>query len=309
MSSIVVVGSMNVDYVMDVDHMPVAGETILSSGFSIIPGGKGANQAFALGRMGAQVTMLGMVGNDQNGAIELDSLSNAGVCLSHVGRADQPTGLALIPIDRSGENMIIVIPGANNAVTPAYIDAHRDVILQSDIVLLQLEIPMETVIHTARLAKEAGKIVILDPAPASGPLPGALLKNLDYIKPNVLELAVISGCAQGIPLDVEAACARLLHQGVGCVLASLGDRGVFISGKGAPPTTIPARAVSAVDTTAAGDSFIAAVAFALAGGKEIVEAVRFANDVAAIVVQRRGAQTSIPTRAEIEALYAAGGAL
>lgn len=301
MKKIVVIGSLNVDYVLQVDHMPALGETLLSQKFSIIPGGKGANQAFALGSMGADVAMLGAVGQDDNGSVELASLAGVGVDVSRIKKSSEAaTGMAIIPVNAEGENSIIVVQGANALVTPAYIDSCKDMLEAADFVLLQLEIPLETVVHAATLAKSLGKTVILDPAPAPDALPDALLRCVDYLKPNEIELAMLTG----IEDHLEEACDALLDRGVGCVLASLGSEGAFVRSREGLSRSFPAPKVKAVDTTAAGDTFTAAVAYALARNSGIEKAIPFAAKAAALAVQRWGAQSSVPNGEESRALWA-----
>ena len=306
MKKIVVIGSLNVDYVIDVHHIPTAGETILSKELQIVPGGKGANQACALARMGADVTMLGLVGNDGNGTIELESLRAAGVDISHVERVPQATGLAVVAVNKEGNNSIIVVQGANAVVSREYIDAKIDVIKAADIVLMQLEIPLDTVLHAARIAKEYGKTVILDPAPAPEQLPQQLLAYADVVKPNEIELAMLTGM-QNAKDDPRPACELLRQCGVGTVVASLGSQGAFVLSDEIDGELFPSEKTTVVDTTAAGDSFTAAVAYALSRGQNMRNAVRFANRVGAVVVSRRGAQSSIPTPEEIERLWSECG--
>lgn len=301
MNKIVVVGSLNVDYVFELDHMPAVGETILAKNFQMVPGGKGANQAFTLGRMGADVSMLGAVGQDENARFELNSLESVGVDTSHIARLEAATGMAMIPVNGNGDNSIIVVQGANALVTPGYIDSNLAVLQKAEIVLLQLEIPLETVLHTAKLAKSLGKTVILDPAPAPDTLPGELYRCVDYLKPNEIELAMLTGLTDHF--DLQAACDRLLQQGVGCVLASLGPKGVYVGLPEGRSRLLAVQAVPVVDTTAAGDSFTAAIAYALANGRDIVDAATFANQIASVVVQRKGAQSSIPTGREVADIW------
>ena len=300
MKKIVVVGSLNVDYVVDVRHMPAVGETVLAENFSITPGGKGANQAFALGRMGADVVMLGAVGKDANGDFEVESLKSADVKADHIARTVRNTGLALISVNEEGDNNIIVVQGANLDVTREYIDSKIGVLQEADIVLLQLEIPLDTVMYVAKIAKEMGKLVILDPAPAPPSLPKELLTNVDIIKPNEIELMALTSLSGG---NIKAACEVLLNKGVGCVLASLGEKGAYAAPAESEYRSVSGEKVTTVDTTAAGDSFTAAVAFALAKEKSIYQAMEFANKTAAIVVSRKGAQSSIPTREEIDNIW------
>lgn len=299
MNKIAVVGSLNVDYVVNVNHMPAVGETVLANHFQMVPGGKGANQAFALGRMGAEVSMLGAVGNDGNAQFELESLARAGVDIGSVARMEAPTGMAMIPVNSAGDNSIIVVQGANALVTPAYIERNISALQEAQIVLLQMEIPIETVFYTAKLAKSLGKTVILDPAPVPEQFPAELYQFVDYIKPNEIELAMLAGETG----NLQAACDCLLQRGVRCVLASLGAKGVYVGLPHGRSCRLDVEDVLVVDTTAAGDSFTAAVAYALANNRDIVEAARFANRIATVVVQRKGAQSSIPTAHEVRAIW------
>jgi ribokinase len=305
MQKIAVIGSINIDYVAKVEDFPAGGETVLSTGFNIIPGGKGANQAYALGRMGADVVMLGAVGRDENGKTALDSLRSAGVDVSHVHESTEPTGLAMITVSANGENSIVVVQGANEDVTFDYVKSKRDILKRCDIIVFQLEIPLETVLQYAKMLREMGKVIMLDPAPAPETPPRELISLVDYIKPNESELAKLTG-ADADTMDLDEACDKLLDMGAGCVLASLGPAGVMLKQreqKNLAGSIIPAEKVKAVDTTAAGDSFTAAVAYGLSRGLTIKDAVIFANKVAALVVQRPGAQSSIPTREELQNLW------
>ncbi len=299
MKRIAVIGSLNVDYVAYVDRPPKVGETVLSRSFQMVPGGKGANQAYAIGRMGGSVTMFGAVGRDGNAASELDNLRSAGVDVTHVAQLDAHTGIALISVGASGDNSIVVAQGANALVDRAYIDAHLASLAECDIIVFQLEIPLDTVVYAALKLKAMGKTILLDPAPAPHSLPDELLRNVDYLKPNETELATLTGLEGNLRL----ACGALLDKGVGCVLASRGEQGVLM----AEPSglrSFDAVRVRAVDTTAAGDSFTAAFAYGLSMDWNPEKAIRFAIQVAAVVVQRKGAQTSIPTHEEIRGLYA-----
>lgn len=298
MKRIAVIGSLNVDYVANVMYMPKIGETVLSGGFKILPGGKGANQAYAIGRMGAPVAMFGAVGNDANALFELQNLQSANVDVTHICTVNEPTGIAMIAVDENGDNCIVVSQGANRSVTKEYIDEKLDALQKFDIFIFQLEIPLETVVYAAQKLKAMGKTIILDPAPAPGRLPEELLNQVDFVKPNETELAILTGI-----LDAEQACGVLLDQGVSCVLASLGPAGVMVQEKGKPAVRYEVERVKAVDTTAAGDSFTAAFAFALANASGIEQAVQFANKVATVVVQRPGAQQSIPASEEIQAIW------
>lgn len=299
MEKILVIGSLNVDMVVNVDHTPVTGETILSNQMTMVPGGKGANQACALGCLGAEVTMLGAVGKDSYADMQRKSLGRAGVDVSHlVEKEGVSTGLAVVMVDCEGDNSIVVISGANMMLTPEDVDRNVNLIRQSDIVVLQLEIPLDTVCHAARMAKALGKTVILDPAPVPNVFPEELYQYVDIIKPNETELSRLTGI-QNIDEEIAAAAGKLRGRGVKNVLVTLGDKGVYLDSEECGRTHIPAYKVRAVDTTAAGDSFTAALAVMLAQGKTIREAAEFANCVSAIVVTREGAQSSIPTLDEV----------
>ncbi len=302
MKKITVIGSLNMDHVIQVPAMPRLGETVLSTGFDLIPGGKGANQACAAGRLGGQVVMLGAVGADEPGGILLDSLASAGVDVSRIKRCqDVRTGAAFISVDSEGGNSIMVYAGANGQVDIPYIKENAGVLEDSGIVLLQLEIPLETVVFAAKTAKAMGKTVVLDPAPARADLPPELFAYVDYLKPNEVELATLTGDGQAEEHLAQAAEA-LQARGVGNVTVTLGGKGAFVLDSQGQARQYPARkGLRVVDSTAAGDSFTGAMAAALAQGRPLGEAVEFAVLVSGIVVTRKGAQTSIPTLAEAEA--------
>jgi len=294
---ILVVGSLNIDFRVKVQHLVAEGETELADQLDLIPGGKGANQAFAAGRLGNHTVMLGALGNDSYGALLAESLKFAGVDTTHLAiRKQTSTGIAIVQVDKQGSNSIIVIPGANATVDTAYIDEHLEVLRRCDIVLLQMEIPLETVLYVAKLAKQLGKLVILDPAPAPKSMPSKIYQYIDFIKPNEAELRMLTG-----ERDLEKGMRILLSYGVKGVVVTVGKNGAkMLQQPGGPIITYRTPDVPIVDTTAAGDSFSAAFATALAKGKDTGEAIRYANIVGAIVVSRSGAQTSIPTKEEVD---------
>lgn len=297
MKKILVVGSLNVDMVVRVPHMPAAGETILAEKADTVPGGKGANQAYAAGKLGAQTIMFGAVGNDRYAEIEKKSLQSAGVDVSRlIVRADFDTGLAWITVNDAGDNSIVVVSGANKTLSEKDIADNDDLLHSCDIVLCQMEIPVQTVLCAARRAKELGKTVILDPAPVPKDFPAELYTYVDIIKPNETELSLLTGAASS---DYEKGADILRSRGVKNVIVTLGGAGAFVNSETEGKHMLTVRPVPVVDTTAAGDSFTAALAVRLASGSSLLQAVRYANEVATIVVTRKGAQTSIPTAEEV----------
>lgn len=301
MKKILVVGSLNMDMVVNVKAMPVVGETVIADHFSLIPGGKGANQAYAAGKLGGNVTMLGAVGDDESGRKLIENLVLAGVDVAHIKKESHVrTGTAIITVNETGDNSIIVISGANQYVDKAYIDSKIELIQECDIVIFQLEIPLETVLYAARKAKEMGKYVILDPAPARSDIPEDVYKCLDLVKPNAIELSMLLGADYESEVDLEEKAFRLKEKGIENVLVTLGGNGAFLLSEAGTVQRYPTMDVKVVDTTAAGDSFTAGVAVALSKGADLASAVYFADKVATISVTRKGAQSSIPAEKEVE---------
>ncbi len=298
MNRLLVIGSLNMDTLIELSRAPEQGETVLGYGCMRQPGGKGANQAYAAGKLGGQVAMIGMVGSDDLGRLLKENLISVGVDISGVETAqDQPTGQAFVVLEQTGENRIMVIPGANSELYTSVIDLHTELFSSCDAVVLQLEIPMETVLYAAKKAKEKGKLVILDPAPAAGMLPDELLEFVDIIKPNETELEMISGMKVETYSDVIKAAETLLKKGVKVVVATRGKNGAIAVSKGYQEH-FPAYKTPVVDTTAAGDSFTAA--FSLHVSKDnFRQAVLYANRVASKVIQKKGAQASIPAKEEV----------
>jgi ribokinase len=305
MSSVIVVGSLNADLVVRVPHIPVPGETILGSDFVTVPGGKGANQAVAAVRMGAAVSMVGRVGGDGQGEMLRRSLAADGVNEDWLRTDDDsPTGIAMIEVSDDGQNTIVVAPGANHRLTPADIESARGVFAGASILLLQLEIPLETVIAAARMAREHGVKVLLNPAPAQ-PLPAELLALVDILIPNETEAAMLTASqndpAGENPANESAAllsAKQLSAQGIETVIVTLGARGCLLVDSSGWQS-FPAYAVRAVDTTAAGDAFIGAFAAAAAEGKNTIEAVAWGSAAGALAATKPGAQPSLPSRAEV----------
>lgn len=300
---IVVVGSLNADFVLRTDRFPAPGETVVGSDFSVFAGGKGANQAYAAARLGARVSMIGQVGGDAHADWLKASLISAGVDVSHVGQDPRTTsGVAMIALDTSGQNRIVVVPGANGTFTPERVERSRKVIESARVVLLQLEIPVESVALAARWAKEGGALVILDPAPAR-PLPAELLENVDYLTPNETELAQLCGDpheARGRE-GVLRQARQLQARGCGRVIVKMGRAGAALADR-EKDHFWPAIPVTAVDTTAAGDAFNAGFACALASNCSEIDASWFAVAAAGCAVTKLGAQSSMPTRAEVDAV-------
>ncbi|OXS57565.1 ribokinase [Cohnella sp. CIP 111063] len=299
MKSVCVIGSLNLDMVAAVERFPQPGETLTADGYSVFFGGKGGNQAIALGKLGAKVRMAGKVGDDIHGHDYIRHLRMNGVdvggILTEKGVA---TGTAMIWVDRQGENQIVVSPGANGCMLPSDIDAMWDELVQSDLFLFQLEIPIGTVAYAVKRLKQAGKTIILDPAPASQ-LPDAIFRYIDYMTPNETEVRYYAGRQERYVYQLKEAAGDLLRRGVGTVVAKAGEDGAYLI-RETELIHIDAYPVQAVDTTGAGDSFNAGFAYALAAGLEVGEAVRIGNAVGALSVRQVGAQSAMPTREELE---------
>lgn len=300
---VAVVGSLNMDLIARAPRIPRPGETILGGDFYTAPGGKGANQAVAAARLGAQVSMVGRVGSDAFAQNLHASLAAAGVDHRHVIQdAQAATGVALIVVDEGGQNSIVVAPGANARLSPADVDAARAAIAAADVLLLQLESPLEAVACAAELAHAHGVTVVLNPAPACE-LPAELLTLVDVLVPNESETAILTGLPVGD--QVEAQATALLELGVGAALLTLGKRGAFLA-RPEGIEHVPAFRVTPVDTTAAGDAFVGGFAAALAEGRPPVEAVRWGCAAGALATTKLGAQPSLPTRQEVEELLKKG---
>ena len=305
--AIVVLGSLNMDFVVAVDHLPAAGETVLGRGFRTIPGGKGANQACAAGKLarGAVVRMVGRVGYDMFADQLRASLAAAGVDVSAVaGTRSQPTGVALIEVDKSGQNSIVVASGANFVFPAADVEGTRSSFRGARWALFQLETPLDAVEAALTVARSEGASTMLDPAPAQ-PLPPDLLKLVDILTPNESEASMLLGRPAGrVALaDAPEVARALLALGPKAVVLKLGEQGCFYAD--ALTSHICAGfQVQPVDSTAAGDTFNAALAVALTDGPSMPDALRFANAAAAISVTRVGAQASVPSRSEVDAFLA-----
>ncbi|MBN1450391.1 MAG: ribokinase [Anaerolineales bacterium] len=298
MADILVIGSLNADLVVRAPRFPAPGETISGEDLAIIPGGKGANQAVAVARQGASVAMVGRVGNDSFGPALIQNLQKNNVDTSHVKADPAATGTAIIVVDASGQNSIVLSPGANGKVVPADVEAvsFRD----ADMLLLQLEIPLETVIHAASVARQNGLRVILNPAPAR-PLPDFLLADVDILVPNESELQLLSSQPVTDVSSAESAARTLLEKGVKTVIVTLGSNGALLVTR-ENIQHVPSFKVDVVDTTAAGDAFIGGLAAALLRGKPLEDAVRYGNASGALAATKFGAQPSLPTTQDVEKL-------
>ena len=298
-SSILVVGSSNTDMIIKLDRIPRPGETILGGAFVTAAGGKGANQAVGAARAGGQVTFIARVGQDMFGDQAVAGFVKDGINVDYVMRdKTNPSGVALIFVAKDGENSIAVAGGANAKLSPADVKKAKAVFDGASVLVMQLETPLETVQAAAELAANAGVRVILNPAPAR-PLPDKLLKRVSILTPNETEAELLTGIAVKDDASAAVAAAKLRARGVQTVIITLGARGAFVVTESGGQF-VPGFKVKAVDTTAAGDIFNGALAVALAEGKLLDLAVRFANAAAAISVTRLGAQPSAPTRREIE---------
>jgi ribokinase len=304
-NSILVIGSSNTDMIVKVARIPAPGETILGGEFATAGGGKGANQAVGAARAGGVVTFIARLGQDMFGDRALAGFMAEGINVDYVIRdPSSPSGVALIFVGKDGENSIAVAPGANGKLTPADVAKAASVLRGASVLVLQLETPLETVEAAAQLAAAAGVKVILNPAPAR-PLPDTLLERLYLLTPNETEARLLTGVAVDDEKGAARAADALLARGVQNVIITLGARGALVASRGGKHL-IRAYKAKVVDTTAAGDIFNGTLAVALAEGKPLPDAVRFATAAAAISVTRFGAQTSAPTRKQIERLLAAG---
>lgn len=302
MSHIVVVGSLNMDLVVRTPHMPAPGETVLGRDFQTIPGGKGANQAVGAARLGAQVSMVGCVGADAFGETLLTNLQANGINTKHV-LTDSKTssGVAMITLDEKGQNSIVVASGANMCLTPMDVRAAFAHISKADVVVLQLESPLECVLEAARQGKERGAKVILNPAPAQS-LSDELLSLVDVLVPNEIETALLSGHPVVTTDQAARAAQQLFARGVGAVVLTLGSRGALLVSPTAQVIHFPPFNVQVIDTTAAGDAFVAALSVGIASGLTLENAVRQANAAGALAVTKMGAQSCMPTKKEVDQL-------
>lgn len=295
---ILVVGSLNMDLVVTVEKLPVKGETIFGKNFMTFPGGKGANQAVAAAKLGAKVSMVGAVGQDAFGKNLLDSLGESGVDTSCIATVDKPTGTALITVAQEGANCIVVVPGANEVCSIQDIDKALQGSENPGILLVQHEVPEEIVEYSIRAAKKLGWMVILNPAPARL-IKAEILGMIDMIIPNETEAAILTGNQVSSLAEATLAGEKLLAMGVATVIITLGDQGALCCRPNGFSHILPYK-VTAVDTTAAGDAYVGALATALSEGREIMDSATFAAAAAALSVTRPGAQPGLPWREEVD---------
>ena len=299
MQVIIVVGSLNMDLVIQAENIPRPGETVLGYGFKQIPGGKGANQADAIAKLGAKVSMIGAVGEDSFGETLQESLRKDGVDVTYVlEKAGVATGVAAIIVEKSGNNAITVASGANFNLTEKDVESAENVLAEGDILLTQLETPLDTVIYSLKKAKYMGMKTILNPAPGRQ-LPEEVFTYTDVITPNETELELLTGMPVSTMYEIEKASKTLLDKGLQNVLVTLGSNGALhVDLEGAQH--YKGHKVKAVDTTAAGDCFNGALAVGLSEGKDLKDSIKFAMAAAALSVTRLGAQTSLPIRSEVD---------
>ncbi|TLP56058.1 MULTISPECIES: ribokinase [Pseudomonas] len=298
-AKVVVVGSLNMDLVARAQRLPRGGETLAGEQFFTAPGGKGANQAVAVARLGARVAMLGNVGDDAYGQQLRDALQVEGVDCQGVGVcAGVSSGVALIVVDAASQNAIVIVPGGNGLLTPESVQRFDALLQGAEVIVCQLEVPAETVAWTLARGHALGKTVILNPAPATGPLPPEWYTQIDYLIPNESEAEALTGLPVTDLASAQAAAERLRALGAGQVIVTLGAQGALhVDGQGAQH--FKAAAVQPLDTTAAGDTFVGGFAAHLANGFSITDAIVFGQRAAAISVTRSGAQPSIPYLAEM----------
>jgi len=301
MPKILVVGSLNADLVVRAPRFPRPGETISGEDLQVIPGGKGANQAVAAARLGAHVSMLGRVGRDNFGGFLLDNLKSNNVDSQLVQRDDASTGTAIIVVDADGQNSIVLSPGANGKVFP--LDVEHASFSTFDLLLLQLEIPIPTVLRAAQLARQNGVRVLLNPAPAKE-LPDEMIALADFLIPNETELSLLTGMEVRDVPSAEAAAKKLLERGAQNVIVTLGSKGALIVNK-QTSKLVDTFNVDVVDTTAAGDAFIGGFAVALDSASLLADAVRYGCACGALATTKFGAQPSLPTKDEVEKIIRA----
>lgn len=305
--TILVVGSINMDLVIKTPHLPDPGETVLGSSFHTFPGGKGANQAIAISRLGAEVSFVGRVGEDAFGRALASVLEKEGVSTAYLEHDPVvPSGVAVILVDGQGQNSIVVASGANSRLTPQDVRMAGMELPTVSAVITQLEIPLECVIEAARAASLRNVPFIFNPAPA-GVIPRELLEKVDVLVPNELEAGMLSGMPVETLEQAEHAGRHLLAAGAGSIIITLGSQGALVIQRGTAAVHIPAHTVNVMDTTAAGDAFTAGLAVGLAEGLSLVDAAHLGNAAGALAVTRLGALPSLPDRSQVAALLQSQG--
>lgn len=297
MKKICVIGSLNMDLVVNVDEMPKKGQTLIGGNFKEVPGGKGANQAVAIAKLGGDVSMIGKVGNDGFGQTLINALKANNVKTDYIQIENCSSGVAMITVDKNAENSIVVAPGANFRVLREDIDKCIDSIKQSDIVVVQLETPLDTIKYALQESKQLDKYTILNPAPAVK-LDEDIIKNVDLLTPNETELEILSGVKIENEEDIIKAAQVMIQKGVKQLIVTLGSKGSLYIDKDNVKFKESYK-VDAIDTTAAGDSYTGALSVALSQDKDMEEAMDFASKVGALCVMKEGAQTSLPTMQDV----------
>jgi ribokinase len=296
---VTVIGSANIDYVCFTERIPALGETVAGSSFLVAAGGKGANQAVAASRLGARTVLLTKLGReDRYAGLLTDGFRTAGVDVSHAGLEPGYCGCALIRVDRQARNIIGIVPNANAAITCAYIDENRPLIEGSKVLVVEFGVPLPTVRHAVELARRAGVTTLVNPAPAAA-LPDDFYRDVDVIVPNEVEAEQLCGLPVAGTDCLERAASWFHQRKAAGVVITLGEKGAFVS-DGHRRERIPGCRVEVTDTTGAGDAFVGGLACALAEGKDVFQAARFANSAAALSVTRPGAAQSMPARLEVE---------
>jgi len=297
-NKILVIGSINLDMVVFSERFPQPGETVIGKTLQTFPGGKGANQAVAAARLGGDVQMIGNIGEDSSGEALLQNLKSNKVNTSKIRKVNSPTGTALITVDSEGQNTIVVIPGANASLTKKGLDSLKGTIKNANILILQLEIPLEIVVYAIEIAHQYGVTILLNPAPATN-IPAEILNKVTYLIPNESELASLSGLPTNSDEEIQTAVNKLFSKGCKQIILTRGKSGAFYLSPqhkiSSPPFQVPV-----VDTTAAGDAFIGAFAVALANGLDLQTALLRANAAGALTVTKAGAQSSLPTLEELD---------
>lgn len=296
---IVVIGSSNTDMMVRTERLPNPGETILGGTFRMGAGGKGANQAIAAKRLGGDVEFFCKVGNDVFGENAKKHYQAEGLDISHVLISSKPSGVALITVDKNAENSIVVASGANSDISTADVMSISDVIASAEILLLQLETPIEAVCKSAEIAYNNGVFVVLNPAPACE-IPEELYRHISLLIPNETETALMTDNEVTDCTSAERAAKILMEKGVKNVIVTMGSKGALLCSSGKKASFTPSRKVHAVDTTAAGDTFCGGICVALSEGKTLEEAITFATAASSLTVQKMGAQESIPMRSDVE---------